>query len=102
MGRAGKLRALGVPSAQRWPLLPDVPAIAETVPGYEVNVWYAMFAPKDTPPEMVTLLNTALKNGVAAPGIVAPFARDGGTPTSMSPRELAQFLADDEANWRRM
>ena len=102
MVRAGKLRALGVTSAQRWPLLPDVPAIAETVPGYEVNVWYAMFAPKDTPPEIVTLLNTALKNAVAEPSIVARFAADGGTPTSMSPRELAQFLADDEANWRRM
>jgi tripartite-type tricarboxylate transporter receptor subunit TctC len=101
MVRAGKLRALGVTSAQRWPLLPDVPAIAETVPGYEVNVWYAMFAPKDTPPEIVTLLNTALKNAVAEPSIVARFAADGGTPTSMSPRELAQFLADDEANWRR-
>jgi tripartite-type tricarboxylate transporter receptor subunit TctC len=102
MVRAGKLRALGVTSAQRWPLLPDVPAIAETVPGYEVNVWYAMFAPKDTPPEIVTLLNTALKTAVAEPNIVARFAADGGKPTSMSPRELAKFLADDEANWRRM
>jgi tripartite-type tricarboxylate transporter receptor subunit TctC len=102
MVRAGKLRALGVTSAQRWPLLPDVPAIAETVPGYEVNVWYAMFAPKDTPPEIVTLLNTALKNAVAEPNIAARFAADGGTPTSMSPRELSKFLADDEANWRRM
>jgi tripartite-type tricarboxylate transporter receptor subunit TctC len=102
MVRAGELRALGVTSAQRWPLLPDVPAIAETVPGYEVNVWYAMFAPKDTPPEIVTLLNTALKNAVAEPSIVARFAADGGTPTSMSPHELSKFLADDEANWRRM
>jgi tripartite-type tricarboxylate transporter receptor subunit TctC len=100
--RAGKLRALGVTSAQRWPLLPDVPAIAETVPGYEVNVWYAMFAPKNTPPEIVTLLNTALKNVVAEPEIVARFAADGGRPTSMSPDELAKFLADDEANWHRM
>ena len=45
MVRAGQLRALGVTSAQRWPLLPDMPAIAETVPGYDVNVWYGMFAP---------------------------------------------------------
>jgi tripartite-type tricarboxylate transporter receptor subunit TctC len=102
MVRAGTLRALGVTSGRRWPLLPDVPAIAETVPGYEVNVWYAMFAPKNTPPEIVTLLNTALKNVVAEPEIVARFAADGGRPTSMSPDELAKFLADDEANWHRM
>src|ERR1700684_1985301 len=49
MLRAGQLRALGVTSAQRWPLLPDLPAIAETVPGYEIYVWYAMFAPRNTP-----------------------------------------------------
>ena len=100
--RAERLRALGVTSAQRWPLLPGVPAIAETVPGYDVNVWYAMFAPRNTPPEIVTLLNTALKNVVAEPKIVARFNEDGGVPTTMTPDQLAKFLADDEANWRKM
>jgi tripartite-type tricarboxylate transporter receptor subunit TctC len=102
MVRAERLRALGVTSAERWPLLPGVPAIAETVPGYDVNVWYAMFAPRNTPPEIVTLLNTALKNAVAEPKIIARFREDGGVPTTMSPDALAKFLAEDEANWRKM
>jgi tripartite-type tricarboxylate transporter receptor subunit TctC len=102
MVRAERLRALGVTSAQRWPLLPGVPAIAETVPGYDVNVWYAMFAPRNTPPEIVTLLNTALKTAVAEPKIVARFNQDGGVPTTMSPDQLAKFLAEDVANWRKM
>jgi tripartite-type tricarboxylate transporter receptor subunit TctC len=102
MVRAGQLRALGVTSKQRWPLLPDVPAIAETVPGYDVNVWYALFAPRGTAPEIVTQLNTALKNAVTDPKIVARFAADGGVPTTMSVDEFTKFAADDEANWRKM
>jgi tripartite-type tricarboxylate transporter receptor subunit TctC len=102
MVRSGQLRALGVTSAQRWPLLPDMPAVAETVPGYNVNVWYGMFAPRNTPPEIVTLLNTALKNAVAEPKIIARFGEDGGAPTTMSSNEFAKFLADDEAQWRKM
>jgi tripartite-type tricarboxylate transporter receptor subunit TctC len=102
MVRSGQLRALGVTSAQRWPLLPDMPAVAETVPGYDVNVWYGMFAPRNTPPEIVTALNTALKHVAAEPKIVTRFAEDGGAPTAMSPSEFAKFLADDEAQWRKM
>jgi tripartite-type tricarboxylate transporter receptor subunit TctC len=102
MVRAGTLRALGVTSGQRWPLLPDVPAIAETVPGYEIYVWYALFAPRNTPPEIVTALNAALKDAVADSKILARFKDDGGVPTVMTPGELATFLADDEANWRKM
>jgi tripartite-type tricarboxylate transporter receptor subunit TctC len=102
MVRAGTLRALGVTSAQRWPLLPDMPAIAETVPGYEIYVWYALFAPRNTPPDIVMLLNSALKNAAAEPGIVARFKQDGGVPTTMTPNELAKFMADDEARWRKM
>jgi tripartite-type tricarboxylate transporter receptor subunit TctC len=102
MVRAGKLRALGVTSATRWPLLPDMPAIAETVPGYDVNVWYAMFAPRGTPPDIVAVLNTALRNAVADPRIVARFAEDGGVPTTMAPDEFAKFIADDAAKWHTM
>jgi tripartite-type tricarboxylate transporter receptor subunit TctC len=102
MVRLGQLRALGVTSSQRWPLLPDMPTVAETVPGYDVSVWYGMFAPGNTPPEIVTLLNAALRNAVADPTIIARFAEDGGVPTAMPPNEFAKFLADDEAQWRKM
>jgi tripartite-type tricarboxylate transporter receptor subunit TctC len=102
MVRAGTLRPLGVTSGQRWPLLPDVPAIAEAVPGYEIYVWYAVFAPRNTPPDIVVALNTALKDAGADPRIVARFKADGGVPMSMTPGELAKFMADDAANWHRM
>src|SRR5262249_50823589 len=102
MVHAGTLRALGVTSGQRWPLLPNVPAIAETVPGYELYVWYALFAPRNTPAEVVSLLNGALKDAVADPKIMARFKDDGGVPVVMTPAELAKFLADDQANWRKM
>jgi tripartite-type tricarboxylate transporter receptor subunit TctC len=100
--RAGKLRALGVTSEKRWPLLPDLPAIAETVPGYDVNVWYAMFAPKNTPRNIVTALNAGLKDAVADQKIVARFAEDGGVPTTMSIDEFTKFVADDKAKWHKM
>ena len=102
MVHAGTLRALGVTSAERWPLLPDVPAIAETVPGYEIYVWYALFAPRGTPADIVEKLNAALKDAVADPKILARFKDDGGVPMVMAPAALAQFLADDKARWRKM
>jgi tripartite-type tricarboxylate transporter receptor subunit TctC len=102
MVRSGQLRALAVTSAKRWPLLPDMPTIAETVPGYDVDVWYAMFAPKNTPPEIVKQLNTALANVVADPQIAARFAQDGGLPSPTPVESLAEFLLDDQARWRSM
>ena len=102
MVRSGQLRALAVTSARRWPLLPDLPAIAETVPGYDVDVWYGMFAPKSTPPEIVARLNTALASVVADPQIAARFAQDGGLPSPMSVESLGKFLHDDQARWRKM
>jgi tripartite-type tricarboxylate transporter receptor subunit TctC len=102
MVRAGTLQPLGVTSGQRWPLLPDVPAIAETVPGYEIYVWYAVFAPRNTSPEIVAVLNAALRETVADPAIVARFKADGSVPVSMTPGELAKFMVDDADNWHRM
>jgi tripartite-type tricarboxylate transporter receptor subunit TctC len=102
MVRSGQLRALAVTSARRWPLLPDLPTIAETVPGYDVDVWYGMFAPKNTPPEIVKQLNAALANVVADPQIAARFAQDGGLPSPMPVESLAKFLLDDQARWRKM
>jgi tripartite-type tricarboxylate transporter receptor subunit TctC len=102
MVQSGQLRALAVTSARRWPLLPDLPTIAETVPGYDVDVWYGMFAPRNTPPEIVKQLNTALANVVADPQIAARFAQDGGLPSPMPVESLANFLLDDQARWRKM
>jgi tripartite-type tricarboxylate transporter receptor subunit TctC len=99
MVRSRQLRALAVTSAKRWPLLPT---IAETVPGYDVDVWYGMFAPKNTPTEIVKQLNAALANVVADPQIATRFAQDGGLPSPMPVESLAKFLLDDQARWRKM
>jgi tripartite-type tricarboxylate transporter receptor subunit TctC len=100
--RGGKLRALGVTTAQRWPLVPEIPAIAETVPGFEINVWYGIFAPRGTPPDIVATLNEAVNGALADPKIIARFADDGGIPMTMPRSELAKFLADDVAKWRKI
>jgi tripartite-type tricarboxylate transporter receptor subunit TctC len=100
--RAGRLRALGVTTAQRWSFLPDVPAIAETVPGYEVNVWYGMFAPRGTPEEIVIAVNGAVGSALADSKIVARFAEDGGLPMTMSRSEFAAFLVEDRAKWQKI
>jgi tripartite-type tricarboxylate transporter receptor subunit TctC len=100
--RSGKLRALGVTSARRWPLVPDIPAIAETVPGYEINVWYGILAPRDTPSDIVTMLNTAVTRVLADPKIVARFAEDGGIPMYLSRDEFTKFMANDLAKWHEI
>jgi tripartite-type tricarboxylate transporter receptor subunit TctC len=100
--RAGKLRALAVTTATRWDSLPDIPAIAETVPGYEVSIWYGVFAPRNTPPQVVEALNKAVNAGLADPHVKARLAEGGGIPMPMSPDELGKFVADDTEKWRKV
>src|ERR1700737_1165027 len=78
--RAGTVRALGVTSPQRWPGVPDIPAIAETGPGFESVVFYGISAPKGTPPEIVDILNKAVGEAWTAPKLGARLAELGGTP----------------------
>src|SRR6202142_3645109 len=85
--RGGKVRALGVPSPQRWPGVPDVPAIAETVPGFESVGFYGISAPKGTPPEIGEILNKAVGEALKDPKLVAQLASVGGIPKPMTPAE---------------
>src|SRR5580765_4334572 len=78
--RAGTLRALGVTSPQRWPGVPDIPAIAETVPGFESVGFYGISAPKGTPPEIVAKLNQAVGEALKDPKLAARLADLGGQP----------------------
>ena len=100
--RGGNVRALGVTSTQRWPGLPDIPAIAETVPGFESTLFYAMSAPKGTPPEIVDILNKAVNEGLKDPKLVARFAELGGSPKPMTPAEFGQLIADETEKWRKV
>jgi tripartite-type tricarboxylate transporter receptor subunit TctC len=100
--RSGQLKALGVTVAKRWPGLPDIPAIAETVPGFEAAPWYGISAPKGTPPEVVEILNKSMAAGLANPKLQAKLAELGGIPMPMSPAEFGKFLADDTAKWAKV
>jgi tripartite-type tricarboxylate transporter receptor subunit TctC len=98
----GKLRALGVTTAARWPSLPDLPAVAETVPGYEVSVWYGVFAPKGTPPAVVGSINKEINAALADAKFRARITDIGGEPMPMTPAELDAFVRADIAKWRKV
>jgi tripartite-type tricarboxylate transporter receptor subunit TctC len=96
---AGRLRALAVPTARRAAVLPEVPAVAETVPGYEVANWYALLGPKGLPAPIVARLNAAMRAALSDPEIAGKLARDGVDPTPSSAEELAAFIRDETAKW---
>jgi tripartite-type tricarboxylate transporter receptor subunit TctC len=100
--KAGKLRALAVTSATRSDLLPDVPPVAETVPGYEVSQWYGIGAPKDTPPDVIGKLNQEINAALADPKLKARLAELGGVPIPMTPAELGKLVADDTQKWAKV
>src|SRR5262249_32494988 len=97
-----KVRALGVTSAERWQSLADIPAIAETVPGYEALIWYAIMAPKGTPPGVVFALNQAVNAALGDRALVARLAETGGVPMAMTPQALGRFIDEDVARWRKV
>jgi tripartite-type tricarboxylate transporter receptor subunit TctC len=98
--RAGRLRALGITAAKRWKELPDMPTIAETVPGFEADVWYGVAAPKGTSAEIVARLNKSINAALADPKLVARFVEAGGEPMAMSAGEFGKMLADETEKWR--
>jgi tripartite-type tricarboxylate transporter receptor subunit TctC len=100
--RGGSVRALGVTSPQRWPGVPDVPAIAETVPGFESVGFYGIAAPKGTPPEVVDILNKAIDDALKDPKLVARLAEIGGIPKPMTPAEFGKLIADETEKWRKV
>jgi tripartite-type tricarboxylate transporter receptor subunit TctC len=100
--RGGQLRALGVTVKERWPGLPDIPAIAETIPGFEAAPWYGISAPKGTPAEVVEILNKSIAAGLANPKMRAKLAEFGGVPMPMAPAEFGKFVADDTAKWAKV
>jgi tripartite-type tricarboxylate transporter receptor subunit TctC len=96
---AGKLRAIGVPTARRSALLPQVPTIAETLPGYEVANWYALLGPKNLPRPIVDRLNQAMRSALADPDVSRHLAGHGVEPLPSSPEDLARFIRDETAKW---
>ena len=100
--KAGKLRALGVTTARRSPVLPQVPAIAEVVPGYQSEVWYLVAAPAGTAKEVVTRLNTEFIKALGAPAIRQQFEADGIVAIGNTPGEAREFVRAEIAKWARV
>jgi tripartite-type tricarboxylate transporter receptor subunit TctC len=100
--RAGTVRALGVTSPQRWPGLPEIPAIAETVPGFESVGFYGISAPKGTPPEIVETLNRAVGEALKDPKVAERLTAIGGIPKPMTPAEFGKLIADETEKWRKV
>ena len=100
--RGGAVRAIGVTSPQRWPSVPDIPAIAETVPGFESVGFYGISAPKGTPPEIVDILNKAVGEALKDPKLIARLGDVGGIPKPMTPAEFGKLVADETEKWRKV
>ena len=100
--RAGEVRALAVTTTARSAALPDIPTIADTVPGYESSGWAGVGAPINTPAEIVRLLNGAIGEGLADPKVKASLAALGAAPMAMSPAEFGKFLADETGKWAKV
>jgi tripartite-type tricarboxylate transporter receptor subunit TctC len=96
---SGKLRALGVTTAERAPSFPDVPAIAETLPGYETYSWNALFAPAGTPPEAIEALAAAAQAAMADPAVVERMGEFSATIVASTPAELADHVGAEMAKW---
>ena len=100
--RDGRLRALGVTSAKRTPLAPDLPAIAEVLPGYESNTWFGLFGPKGLSAEVVTRINTAANQVLKDPEVVDKLTRLGIEPMGGTPAQFAQMYVADAQKWKKI
>ncbi|WP_347140140.1 tripartite tricarboxylate transporter substrate binding protein [Paracoccus sp. SSK6] len=96
---SGKLRALGVTTAERAPSFPDIPTIAETLPGYETYSWNALFAPAGTPPEAIEALAKAAQATMADPAVAERMGEFSATIVASTPSELAEHVKAEMAKW---
>jgi tripartite-type tricarboxylate transporter receptor subunit TctC len=100
--RSGNLRALAVTSTARSELLPDVPAVAEFVPGFDANQWIGMAAPQGTSGDVITKLNVEINAALADPAIKGRIAALGGMVRPGTPAEFGQFLTEETEKWAKV
>jgi tripartite-type tricarboxylate transporter receptor subunit TctC len=100
--RTGKLRALGVTIERRLDALPEIPTVAEFVPGYEASNWYGVGAPKATPAQIIDKLNKEISASLADPNMKARFADLGGTVLAGSPANFGKLIADETEKWAKV
>jgi len=100
--QAGRMRALAVTSSTRSDAYRGVPTVAETIPGYVAEVWYAILAPAGTPAPVVQRLNAAMKKAASAPAYRASLEAEGLKVVADSPQEMAAFMRAEQAQWRKV
>jgi tripartite-type tricarboxylate transporter receptor subunit TctC len=100
--RAGKLRALAVTSTARSELLPDIPIVADYLPGYEASAWYGLGAPRGTPPDIIEKLNKTVNAILADPAVKAKFADMGATLIMSSPADFGKYVAAETEKWGKV
>jgi tripartite-type tricarboxylate transporter receptor subunit TctC len=100
--QGGRLRALAVTTDKRSTTLPDVPTVAETVPGYEASAWFGMGVPKGTPVDVIEKLNKAVNEALKDPKFVARLAELGGAPMAGTPADFGKVMADEVAKWKKV
>ena len=100
--RAGKLRPLAVTTATRAEVLPDIPAVSEFVAGYEVNQWYGIGAPRNTPSEIVEKLNNEINAALADTQVKARLAELGGVPMPMTPPGFGRLIEEETEKWGKV
>ena len=100
--RAGNLRALAVTTTMRSQILPDVPVLSETVPGYEASWWAGIGAPKNTPAEVIEKLNTAVNVSIADANLETKLANFGGTVLAGSPADFGKLISDETEKWGKV
>ena len=100
--RDGRLRALAVTTLKRTPLAPDLPPVADTLPGFESNTWFGLYGPKGLPAEVVNRVNTAANQALSDPEVRAKLTTLGIEPVTSTPAQFAKMVAEDQAKWKRI
>jgi tripartite-type tricarboxylate transporter receptor subunit TctC len=100
--KSGRLRALGVTSAERDAALPGVPTVAETVPGYEATAWFGIGMPKGSPREAIDRINTTVNAALSDPGMLKRYAELGGKPIKGTPEDFANVIKAETDKWAKV
>jgi len=99
LAKDGKVKALATTGLKRNPLTPDLPTVAETVPGYEATIWLGLMAPKGTPPEVVAFLNKTVNKTIELPAVKEAWLKQGAIPMPKTPSEFEAYLNKDIEKW---
>ena len=100
--KAGKLRAIATTGAKRSKIFPELPAIAETLPGYEISQWVGVLAPANTPRDIISTLHASIAKAINAPKVAQQFAAVGSQPVGNSPEEFAAHIRSEITKWEKV